>query len=379
MSRPHCSAVMAIAVTAATVACSPAPLPVGHDFSTQKTLRSAAHWRVLAADTAEVVARANHTDADGVPVFVDPMDAAMPFATVFHQHLMTELVARDVPVVLRRGGARVVYTTVQPIAHGGGLPRPFPGSLTALGAGVFAVAEVADASAPGAAALGLAMADLWGGAAGEAPTLDGAAEVVVTVSVMDGPRIVLRQARTYYVDDKALAHYLATVPPPPLTGVGGDVGPAPVRAFDVVGAGEPPRPRTVSLSDVSRAPLDGPYTIYFPFDGHALDAAAEKVVADIARAQHNGGGAVVVASGHTDRAGAGGYNRTLSRKRAEAVARALEKAGVAEARVRVDYFGETRPAVTTPDGARNHQNRRVEVYLEGADARGRGRAGRPAS
>jgi OOP family OmpA-OmpF porin len=67
--------------------------------------------------------------------------------------------------------------------------------------------------------------------------------------------------------------------------------------------------------------------------------------------------------GYTDRAGSSGYNLRLSKRRADTVRAALVKDGVAAAAIADAGRGEDSPAVPTPDGVRNPQNRRVTITL----------------
>ena len=65
--------------------------------------------------------------------------------------------------------------------------------------------------------------------------------------------------------------------------------------------------------------------------------------------------------GHTDRSGSDGYNDSLSRRRAEAVAAKLQASGLSASALSVSGRGESEPKVSTADGERNPTNRRVEV------------------
>ena len=71
----------------------------------------------------------------------------------------------------------------------------------------------------------------------------------------------------------------------------------------------------------------------------------------------------ITVTGYADRAGDEGKNLELSRRRAEAVRDRLVAAGVDPAWIEVVWFGENRPAVTTPDGAAEPRNRRVELRV----------------
>ena len=71
----------------------------------------------------------------------------------------------------------------------------------------------------------------------------------------------------------------------------------------------------------------------------------------------------VVVIGHTDSVGSAEYNRTLSLRRARAVAAALVAKGVDRENIEVTYYGKGNPLIPTPDGVSEPQNRRVEVTV----------------
>ena len=54
----------------------------------------------------------------------------------------------------------------------------------------------------------------------------------------------------------------------------------------------------------------------------------------------------------------------LSERRAETVAKELEKLGIPEKEIVVHWKGESEPLVQTGDGVKEPQNRRVEIVLE---------------
>lgn len=335
-------AVLALGV----LACAPAP--VGHPMTAQTTMHTASHWQALAADTAkritglrdsaitEAARVAEITDepftepdfalADNVSFYVEPLDPAMPFARAFHELLITNLVQNGANVVLHKEYAYVVHYAVQPVYHDNT----------------------------------------------DIVNLDAFSEVMITVSLLDGGRLLMRRSRVYYVDDDEFFQYLATVPPLPISRYDsvGQVS-LPVRPFAVVNgettlAYNQAAPDSINLTVQAAAPPNvkaGPFTVYFAFDSADLDDAAAKVVAEIADGQRRTGASVVITSGHTDRAGSVSYNTALSRRRAEAVARALSGADVSRDNMVVEFFGENRPAVPTDDGERRSENRRVEIYL----------------
>ncbi len=68
--------------------------------------------------------------------------------------------------------------------------------------------------------------------------------------------------------------------------------------------------------------------------------------------------------GHTDSEGAAAFNGGLSRRRAQAVLRALVRSGVPKSRLQADGFGETRPIADNATAAGRLRNRRVEIAIE---------------
>jgi len=108
-------------------------------------------------------------------------------------------------------------------------------------------------------------------------------------------------------------------------------------------------------------PAAGPYVVYFAFNSAKLDAKAMATVNEAAAAAKS---AKLSISGHADRAGANDYNMRLSLQRANAVAAALVKAGVAKANIAISHHGEEQPAVATEDGKKEPKNRRVEIVVK---------------
>jgi len=107
----------------------------------------------------------------------------------------------------------------------------------------------------------------------------------------------------------------------------------------------------------------GPFMVYFGFNSADLDSAANALIDNLAShkfAKDELG--YIILSGHTDRAGDGSYNDTLSDMRVMAVSNAFAARGV-KARVLSSAYGEDRPVKNTDDGMREPKNRRVEISL----------------
>ena len=67
--------------------------------------------------------------------------------------------------------------------------------------------------------------------------------------------------------------------------------------------------------------------------------------------------------GHTDATGTNEYNMTLSRNRANAVAKYLVDEGIRASRITAVGYGEERPKSTNDTAAGRQENRRVEVAI----------------
>ena len=123
----------------------------------------------------------------------------------------------------------------------------------------------------------------------------------------------------------------------------------------------PDVPTPVALTPTPASIDAKDFTVYFEFDKASITAEGQAVI-DAASNYAIGGGAQRVAVvGHADTSGSAAYNIVLSRKRANAVAKAMVKDGVSEKIIAVDWKGESEPAVMTPDGTKEPLNRRVTI------------------
>jgi len=141
------------------------------------------------------------------------------------------------------------------------------------------------------------------------------------------------------------------------------------NAFEAFVVRLEPRPEPAPVCPpVEPACAPASHLVFFDLDRHELTAAGRDTVRAVAeQAQRSPAGTLIV-SGHIDRAGSDQYNEALSKRRLDAVIEALMAAGVPRDRLaRADYHGERQTRVSTPDGARQRENRRVEIRLSCAE------------
>ena len=103
--------------------------------------------------------------------------------------------------------------------------------------------------------------------------------------------------------------------------------------------------------------------VYFDYDKSNLTPEASNLIKEAAtRALANDVNTVIV-SGHADRSGGSAYNQALSEHRAAVVRDSLVANGIPADAIRIESFGEDRPAKPTEDGVREPLNRRTEVVI----------------
>jgi outer membrane protein OmpA-like peptidoglycan-associated protein len=105
------------------------------------------------------------------------------------------------------------------------------------------------------------------------------------------------------------------------------------------------------------------FVVYFEWDRSDITDQAASVIQMAAQRAAECGVAAVTIEGHADRSGSATYNEGLSQRRAEAVRERLVQQGIAAGNITTEAFGETQPAVETPDGVREPLNRRSEVVI----------------
>jgi OmpA-OmpF porin, OOP family len=105
------------------------------------------------------------------------------------------------------------------------------------------------------------------------------------------------------------------------------------------------------------------YLVFFAWDQAELTPVALAVLDQVQADFIRGRPTRLVVAGHADRSGPEPYNEALSEQRARNVARALVQRGVPEQALDVEWFGERRPRIPTPDDQREPRNRRVEIVF----------------
>lgn len=212
------NAVLVAAIAAVTWGCA-SPVPVADNFplSFQKVARTAHHWDVVADDvvaqTAETL-RAKASFADR-PVYVVQPTRNTTFDASFRDFLLNRMVDRGMAVNVCSAPSEVqVRYATRVIEHSANMPRYKPGFLTALASGVWVGHILGESHISSDAAFGLGIplgiaADVLAGHEAEATRT----EIIVTTTITEGNRFVMRRSDVYYVPDgdrpiftKAVAH-----------------------------------------------------------------------------------------------------------------------------------------------------------------------------
>ena len=120
-----------------------------------------------------------------------------------------------------------------------------------------------------------------------------------------------------------------------------------------------------AINEVERALTTeaGAYLVFFAWDQADLTPVALAVLDQVQADFVRGRPTRVKVAGHADRSGSEAYNDQLSERRAKIVAQALMQRGVPQQALEVEWFGERRPRIPTPDGQREPRNRRVEIVF----------------
>ncbi len=190
---------------------SQVPVAVTHEAEPQYKMQAAGHWRVLASDVADRIAKAidDREDLHKRPLFLTPPDV-LPFSRGFHTLLTSELVSRgmQVSVVREPNGVDVDYD-VMAVLHNDRFQRPPIGSFTALAGGISAARMLDSMSEWIPAAIGAGvLADIVSGAITEISDR----EILISVSMAHNNRYVMYTSSIYYINDPDYRQYVSTDP-----------------------------------------------------------------------------------------------------------------------------------------------------------------------
>lgn len=190
-----------------------APVPVAENFpvSYQKVARTARHWDVIATDVVTQTANTLATTQrlQGRPILVVPTTRNTTFDAVFNDFLITQMVDRGIPVsVCPVGGTGMIQDPDLKVKYHARIvrhaeaPQYRPGLLTALATGVFVARAIdeSDISRDARGLVGIAATGLIDAASGYM-ALATRTEVVVTTTIEEGNRFIMRRSDIYYIPD----------------------------------------------------------------------------------------------------------------------------------------------------------------------------------
>jgi OmpA-OmpF porin, OOP family len=154
----------------------------------------------------------------------------------------------------------------------------------------------------------------------------------------------------------------ATPPPVPVPAPApaAPAPPPPVAAAPVV---PKPAPAVVAACTADLATSVKSGVIRFESSRAAVVATSQPVIDQIASVMKRCPAMRIEIAGHTDSTGTPGFNETLSRDRAEAIATLLVKGGIDNARMKAAGYGSSKPVAdnVTPEG--KAKNRRIEFNV----------------
>ena len=203
---------------------SQVPVATTYPVSFQRKMQAAEHWDILAADIANRLRDAlligpypatNTAARNAIALHVQPPQYNSEFGVAFHNLLITHLLEQGFLVSENpTDGCYEVTYGIQVVTHKDrGFIRPTPGLFTALTGSVLVLRATGDNNPATAAMLGAVGLDVATGFLTDTPN----SEILVTTSVMNGPRYITRLRDIYYVSDNNVDQYIAQAPAPVTT------------------------------------------------------------------------------------------------------------------------------------------------------------------
>ena len=204
-----CSSVIHTDAPRTTAAFNETPIATNFQTSNQLKLQASKHWLNIADDTGRAVvdllSQPRTCPATTQPcktIYVKPAEVVTEFSRAFHNQLITTLVKHGLSVTKDPNTDFVVEMDVQPVQFSPNRPQyRYAGVPVQLGPGIWGLRDVASMSPtdssitpPSANALHWFRTEF---AVGQTPQ----AEIVVTVSIVDGTRYLSRVQNAYYIAD----------------------------------------------------------------------------------------------------------------------------------------------------------------------------------
>lgn len=170
-----------------------------HDLTSQKKIKAAHHWDVIAADVASETKKAL-AETGQRRVYVTATGSKSAFDQAFHNFLITQLVRQGVSVGEKPGDALEVRYETQLIRHPSQRVEPIPGGLTALAAGLLVLHNVPKWSQAQQGGVGLASIAGFDYLTADRTSVT-QTELVVTTSMLDAGQYRMRKSDVYYIED----------------------------------------------------------------------------------------------------------------------------------------------------------------------------------
>lgn len=123
----------------------------------------------------------------------------------------------------------------------------------------------------------------------------------------------------------------------------------------------PAEPREGAMLDENGCEKTISFEGHFGFDKVDINPAFEEKIKEIAQILDENAGYDTILEGHTDNIGSRAYNQKLSERRAESVAKELEKFGVDKDRIQTVGYGQDKPRSSNDTKEGRADNRRVDA------------------